>query len=178
MNKFFGIFILSLFFLSCSSDLDFDQVNDLKLEPIVVANLATFDIPANQFVIGGVEQPLVGDVMDFKVFENVDFTDNLRRTDLYFEFNNTINRAYTINFYLLDANNTKLYTIPFDVPAYSGVPNVVTKTEIFENTKLVILKKTKKVAFAIAMFPGPPLTDSSLGSLKLRSSATLYFEVQ
>jgi hypothetical protein len=178
MNKFFGIFILSVLFLSCSSDLDFDQANDLKLEPIFVANMASFDIQANQFVIGGVEQPLIGDVMDFNVFNDVDFTNNLRRADLFFEFNNTINRAYSINLYFLDANDAKLYTIPFSVPAYSGVSNVVSKTETFENTKLDILKKTQKIAFVIAMLPGIPLTDSSLGSLKMRSSGTLYFLVQ
>lgn len=178
MNKFFGIFILSLLFLSCSSDLDFDQVNDLELKPVVVANLASFDIQANQFVIGGVEQALVGDVANFKVFNNEDFINNISRTDLYFEFNNTINRAYTINLYLLGANDARLYTIPFVIPAYTGSPNVVTKTEVFENAKLDILKKTEKIAFVIAIMPGIPLTDSSLGSLKMRSGATIYFVTQ
>ena len=164
--------------MSCSSDLDFDQVNDLELKPVVVANLASFEIQANQFVIGGVEQPLAGDIMNFKVFNDVDFTNNLRRMDLFFEFNNTINRTYNINLYLLDTNDNRLYTIPFVVPAYSGSPNMVTMTEIFENAKLDILKKTEKIAFVIAMMPGPPLTDSSLGSLKMRSSATIYFAAQ
>lgn len=178
MNKFFGIFILSLLFLSCSSDLDFDQVNDLELKPVVVANLASFDIQANQFVIGGVEQALVGDVANFKVFNDEDFINNISRTDLYFEFNNTISRAYTINLYLLGANDARLYTIPFVIPAYTGSPNVVTKTEVFENAKLDILKKTEKIAFVIAIMPGIPLTDSSLGSLKMRSGATIYFVTQ
>ena len=178
MNKFFGIFILSLLFLSCSSDLDFDQANDLELKPVVVANLASFDILANQFVIGGVEQPLVGDVMNFKVFNEDDFIDNISRTDLFFEFDNTINRAFTISLYFLDANDAILYNIPIASPAYTGSPNVVTKTEVFENAKLDILKKTEKIAFVIAMMPGPPLTDSSLGSLKMRSSATIYFLAQ
>jgi hypothetical protein len=178
MNKFFGIFILSLLFLSCSSDLDFDQANDLELKPVVVANLASFDIQANQFVIGGVEQPLVGDVLNFKVFNDEDFTNNLSRTDLYFEFNNTINRAFIINLYFLDANDARLYTIPFTIPAYTGSPNVVAKTEVFENAQLDILKNTHKIAFVIAMMPGIPLTDSSLGSLKMRSSATIYFAAQ
>lgn len=164
--------------MSCSSDLDFDQVNDLKLEPVVVANLASFDILANQFVVGGVEQPLAGDVMNFEVFNDPDFTNNISQTDLYFEFNNTINRAYSINLYFLDANDAKLYTIPFAIPAYTGSPNVVTKTEVFDNAKLDLLKQTKKIAFVITMLPGIPLTDSSLGSLKLRSSATIYFAAQ
>jgi hypothetical protein len=178
MNKFLRIFILSIFFLSCSSDLDFDQVNDLMLEPVVVANLATFDVPANEFVIGGIEQNVAGDVMNFDIFRDTYFNDSLRRADFFFEINNTINRAYRINLYLLDANNSPLYTIPFDVPAYTGVQNLVTKTEIFENAKLDLLKKSVKIAFVITMLPGPALSESSLGSLKLRSSATVYFVVE
>ena len=178
MNKFLGIFILSIFFLSCSSDLDFNQVNDLKLEPVVVANLATFDVPANEFVIGGIEQNVAGDVLNFDVFKNSFLTDALTRADFFFEIDNTINRAYRVNLYLLDANNNPLYTIPFDVPAYTGVQNLVTKTEIFQNAKLDLLKKTTKIGFVIAMYPGPALSESSLGSLKLRSSATVYLVVE
>ena len=178
MNKFFGIFILSLLFLSCSSDLDFDQVNDLKLEPVVVANLASFDIQATLFVVGGLEQPVIGDVIAFTVFNDPEFTNNLRRIDLFFEFTNTINRAYSINLYLLGANDVNLYTIPMVVPAYTGSATIVTKTEVFENTKLSLLKNTRKIAFVVTMLPGSPLTNSSLGSLKLRSSGTIYFSAQ
>ena len=178
MNKLFVLLILILFSTSCSSDLDFDQVNDLKLEPVVVANLASFDVKANEFVVGGVEQPLAGDVMDFNIFNDPDFSKKIRRTDFFFEFTNTINRAFVINLYLLDSNNTRLYTIPFNVPASTGTPIVVPKTEIFENANLDILKQTKKIAFAVALIPGPPLTSNSAGSLKLRSSGTLYFVFQ
>ena len=178
MSKFFGILILSAFFLSCSSDLDFNQAKDVKSEPVVVLNLATFDVPANEFVVNGAEQNVAGDILNFDVFRDTYFNDSLRRNDFYFEIDNTINRAYRINLYLLDANNSPLYTIPFDVPAYSGVRNLVTKTEIFEKAKLDQLKKTKKIAFGIAMLPGPALSENSLGSLKLRSSATVYFVVE
>mgnify|MGYP003615269420 FL=1 len=47
-----GLFVL-LLTVSCSSDLDFDQVNDLQLQPVVVANLSSFDVAANQFVNNG-----------------------------------------------------------------------------------------------------------------------------
>lgn len=177
MNKFFGIFLVCVFSLSCSSDLDFNQVNDLKLEPVFIANLATFDVQAHQFVDGGIEQTLSGDLMDFDVFKQ-NFDDNLDRADFFFEIDNTINRGFRINLFLLDANNNTLYTIPFDVPAYSGTQNLVTKTEIFQDAKLNLLKNTSKIAFVVNLLPGPALSESSLGSLKLRSSATVYFVVE
>lgn len=178
MNKLVTMFFLSVLFLSCSSDLDFDQVNDLKREPVFVANLASFYAKASQFVSGGIELSLVGDVMDFDVFNNEDFTRNLNKTEMYFEFNNTINRACSINLYFLDANGSILYIIPFSVPAYTGVINLVSKTEVFENTKLDVLKNTQKIAFVISMLPGPPLTETSIGNLKMRSRGTLYFFVE
>lgn len=177
MNKIFRFFFFCIFSLSCSSDLDFNQVNDLKLEPVIVANLATFDVQAHQFVTGGVEQTVSGDLMDFDIFKQ-NFDDNLNRADFFFEIDNTINRGFRINLYLLDANNNPIYTIPFDVPAYSGTQNLVTKTEIFQNAKLNLLKNTSKIAFVVTLLPGPALSENSLGSLKLRSSATLYFVVE
>jgi hypothetical protein len=178
MNKFLKIFILSIFLISCSSDLDFNQVNDLKLEPVIVSNLASFDVQANQFVVGGVEQTVSGDLMNFDVFKQPFLDQNLNRADFYFEINNTINRGFKVNLILLDANNNPLYTIPFDIPPYTGTPNKITPTEIFQNAKLDLLKNTSKIAFVVNLLPGPPLTSSSTGSLKLRSSGTLYFVAQ
>jgi len=175
MNKFLGIFILSILSFSCSSDLDFNQVNDLKLEPVVVANFATFDVSANQFVNGGIEQTVSGDLLDFNIFKDSYFNKSLTRADFFFEINNTINRAYKINLLFLDANNSPLYSIPFNVPANT---TGITKTEIFENTKLDLLKNTTKIAFVITMLPGPGLDENSLGSLKLRSSATIYLVLE
>ncbi|WP_291100147.1 MULTISPECIES: hypothetical protein [unclassified Flavobacterium] len=178
MNKFLGIFILAIFSFSCSSNLDFNQVNNLKLEPVFVANLASFDVSANQFVTNGAEQDVFLDVANFDVFKDSFFDKSLKKAELFFEINNTINRAYSIDLVLLDVNDTPLYTIPFNVPAYSGAENLVTKTEIFENNNLVLLKSTTKIAFTITMLTGPPLSESSLGSLKMRSSATVYLVVR
>lgn len=178
MKKILAIIILVTLSFSCSSDLDFDQVNGLKLKPTVVANFGSFDIPANQFVSGGVEQTLTGDLVNFNVFSYDYFTESLVRADLFFEFNNTINRAYLVNLVFLDYNNTPIYTIPFNVPAYSGAPNLISKTEIFENTKLDLLKTTTKLTFVVTMLPGPKLSESSLGSLKMRSAATVYLVVE
>jgi hypothetical protein len=178
MKKILATIMLCLASLSCSSDLDFNQVNDLILEPVVVANLGSFDIPANQFVTSGMEQTVSGDLLDFNIFKDSYFNKSLVRADFFFEFNNTINRAYIINLIFLDANNNPIYTIPFNVPAYSGVQNLVTKTEIFENTKLDLLKTTTRLAFVVTMLPGPGLSESSLGSLKFRSGATVYLVLE
>lgn len=176
--KITGFLFILFFHFGCSSDLDLNQVQDARAEPVVVANLASFEAQANQFVTGGVEQTLSIAATNFDVFRDAFFTENLQRADFFFEFNNTINRAYLINVVLLDANNTPLYSINFAVPAYSGVTNIVTSTDVFQNTKLDLLKKTVKLAFVATLLPGPILSETSTGSLKLRSSATVYLVIQ
>ncbi len=177
LNKILGLLLLLVSF-SCSSDLDFNQANDIKLEPVFVSNLAYFEVPANEFITNGIEQSVFFDAPTVTLFNDSFFKDNLVRSDFFFEINNTINRAYTIDVTLLNNTNAPLYTMHFPIPAYSGIENIVTKTEIFENTKLDLLKNTTKIAFVLRMFPGPILSESSLGSIKLRSSVTAYLVVE
>lgn len=182
MKRFFlkytmlGISILSV--LSCSSDIDFNQGNDLALEPVIVANLATFDIPAHQFVSGGIEQPQFVDVSNFDLFKDSFFKNNLLKVEFFFEINNTINRDFVIDLVLLDINDSERHRISIPVPAYTGVENLVPYPELFDSSNLVILTSTRKMSFTITMQPGPTLSESSLGSLKLRSSTTGYFSIK
>lgn len=175
MNKFFKIFVLLALFISCSSDLDFTQSQDLKLNPIMTGNLASFDIKATQFVRSGVEQTSVSDELLFDIVSYKSLSKDLNRADFYFEFENTISRSYSISIHFLDENNAKLYSFLVAVPAYTGSEILVKRNEIFENTKLDLFRKAHKVAFEVLMLPGAPLTNNSLGSIKMRSSATIYF---
>jgi hypothetical protein len=160
---------------SCSSDLDYNQVNAIKLKPVFVSNLAYFDIQANEFVTGGVEQNVIFAAPTTSIFNEKIFRDNVSRVDLFFEVNNTIRRNYKINLVFRDRNNQPVHSINFIVRAYSGAENLVTKNEIFENSSLDLLKKTTNITFTLTMFSGPQLSESSTGSIKLRSGITAYF---
>lgn len=177
-NRILLLLIISFFSFSCSSDLDFNQANNLKLEPIFVSNLAYFEIPANGFVTNGVERNIIVDSPTLDVFNDAFFTNHLTRADLSFEINNTIDRAYTLDIVLRDKNNQPLYSINFNIPAYSGTDNLVTKNEIFENANLDLLKSTTRMTFVIRMLSGPPLNENSLGKIKLHSGVTAYLTVQ
>jgi hypothetical protein len=177
-NAILSFLVLFLITVSCSSNVDFDQANNFTLEPVIVANLTYFDIPARDFVTNGVEQNFAFDALDFDVFRDAFFKENLNRADFFFEINNTINRAYSIQIILLDQADQPLYTIQLDVPAYNGTENKVMQTEVFEGAKLDLLKSTKRLAFLINMAAGPAITEDTAGSLKLRSSATVYLEIK
>lgn len=184
MKKYYLYKIVCLLLLtggsfSCTSDLNFDQVNDLKLTPVFEANFSYFNVRATAFVSStGLEYQWAYDEQEFDVFRDKYLNSYLQKVDFYFEINNTINRAYVLNVVLLDDNSNALTTINFNVPAYSGTTNTITRTEIFENMRLELLKRARKMRFLIAMEPGPTLNANSTGSIVLRSSATVYTEIQ
>lgn len=174
---FLEIGILSLITLSCSSDVDFNQANDIIIEPVIVSNLASFKIQANQFVTGGIEQNQFEDVPNFDLFKDLFFRDNLTKVEFFFEFNNTIKRDFVVDLVLLDAADAPLYTVSIPVSAYTGVQKLVTKTEVFDSN-LNILTSTRKMSFTVRLLPGTLLSETSPGSLKLRSNITAYFKVE
>lgn len=177
INSIVKIFAIAILFFSCSSDLDFDQAKDLKLEPVIVANLAYFNVPATVLAQNTENQPLF-DVRDFDVFKDKFFNEHLKRCDFDVEIENTIERNFFVNLSLLDVNNNVLENISYRVPAYKGNENIIKyPTEVFQNLRLENLKRTVKIVF-IVLIDGEPLTEESLGNLKLRSGATVYLEIE
>jgi hypothetical protein len=177
-SRFLGILYLAIFSFSCSSDLDFNQTKNFRLEPTYVANLVYFDIPANEFVTSGIETPQFIDRSTVDIFNNTFFVNDLVKTDLDFEINNTIARAFTLEVKLFNANGNQLDTIVIAVPAYYGASNIVTQKEVFQGTRLTVLKNTTRIDMALRMASGTALTESSTGTIKMRSGVTAYFVIQ
>lgn len=178
-KNIYALFFLLFFISSCTSNLDFDQANDLKTTPVIVANVAYFDVPANEFVTNGIENRVSIDGRNFDVFRDAFLRDNLTQADFLFEITNTINRSFTVNLYLINEFDQILYTIIINVPASTtGAPVVVTTTEVFKDAKLNLLKQTDKMGFILLMNSGTTITESTPGDLKFKSSATVYLEVQ
>ncbi len=170
--------LCAFLFFSCSSELDFDQIKDLKLEPVVVANLAYFDIPANQLIDNG-STNIAYDVRNFDVFKEKFFNERLKKAEFNFEIENTIERTFALNMLLMNDQNEILETISYTVPAYTGTSNVIKyPTEVFENERLNLLKQTTRIGFVVVIAAGAPLNNQSLGNLKLRSSATAYLVIE
>ena len=171
LHKVLGIAVLLLFSFSCASDLDFDQVNDLKLEPVVVANLAYFNVEAKDFSSGSGQTVLIEQTTT-DIFNDSFFRRRINRVELLFELENTINRPYEVILLFLNIDNVPIHITNLNIQSYSGTENKKSKTEVFEGVGLDILKKTTKIVFSLRMLAGAPLTPSSLGSLKFRSAAT------
>lgn len=174
ISRFFKSIIVALLFCSCASDLDFNQADNLKIEPVLVANLTYLEAKANDFIDNGAEHDIVFDAVDFDVFRNNFLKDNLVKAQFDFEVENTIRRDFIITFAFLDANNQITHNTTINAPAYAVLKHV----DFFENQTLDLLKNSVKLEIKIAIQPGNPITNNSEGHLKLRSGATLNFEIK
>ena len=79
---------------------------------------------------------------------------------------------------LFNAIGSQLDNISIAVPAYYGATNVVTQKEVFQGTRLTVLKNTTRIDIALRMASGTALTESSTGTIKMRSGVTAYFVIQ
>jgi hypothetical protein len=87
------------------------------------------------------------------------FRKSLIQADFFFEIN-TINRSFIVDIVLLDGNNQPLYNFSFDVPAFQEL-KVSNPKRNFENTKLDLLKRARRMIFVIRMGAGPALNTTS-----------------
>lgn len=178
LHRFLATVFLLLFSFSCASDLDLDQVNDLKLEPVVVANLAYFNIEAKDFASSGSGETVLSKETTSDIFNDSFFRRRIKRVDILFELENTIDREYELDLSFLDINGTIIHNTNLKVQPDKGIVNKVAKTEVFEGSDLDILKRTTTIAFSLRMLAGTALTSTSGGTLKFRSGATAYIIVE
>ena len=165
-------------FFSCSSDLDFDQVNDFNMQPTFIGNLAYINIDAQQFISSGSETPIFTYTSDVDVLNKAFIQENLVKTELYFRIKNTIARDYALNVTFLNRNGAPIYTMRMDAAAYNGTETIVEKTETFTAANIDILKNTAKMVFSIRMFSGPPITAATPGRIEFSSGITAYFDIR
>lgn len=176
IHRIVMVLFSTVLFLSCSSDLDFDQVNNFTIEPVFVANLAYFDLKANDITGDGSGYQIPEVTEDFDVFKNRFLNERLTKAELDFEMENTINRAFKVEMMLIDQNNKTLETITLNVPPYVSGSSIKTyTTEVFEVERLALLKRTVKVGFAVTIEPGAVGVS---GNLKLKSGATAYMKIE
>lgn len=180
LKQIFPILLL-LIVTSCVKDVDFEQADDLLISPVLESSLIFFDFPASEF-----EEPtgtaivVVQDELELDIFNDEFLRDNLIKAEFFFEVTNSIDRSFRADIIMYDANS--IVTHAFDIAVTPDGNNevVVTHTELFEDALLDQLKNTTRMQFVLSMFPsstGIPLDATSIGNIKMRSKATLFFEI-
>lgn len=165
-------------FFSCSSDLDFEQAKDLKIQPVFTTNLAYQKKEATDFISSGTENPIAIYTADVDFLESSFIEEDLVKAELYFRIKNTVPRAFTYDVTFFDVSNTPIYNLRINVPAYDGTEAFVERTETFTEANVDIIKNTTTMMFSSLMHSGTPITIATPGRIELSSSATVYFEIE
>ena len=73
---------------------------------------------------------------------------------------------------------SNLFSKSIDVGDDTNVESKVVQKEVFQGIRLTTLKNTTRIDMNIRMASGAPLTETSSGSIKMRSGITAYFVLQ
>jgi hypothetical protein len=176
--KVCSIILGTIFFLSCSQSLDFDQIDAYTISPSIAAPLVFFTIDASNFTTTVAGAPIVTElteISDFKLFENGFIKQNVVQLDFEFEVNNEFNRDITTEISLLDENNNLIYRFK-DLEIDKNnldfkqkeVINVVTNQNIknFTKVKLTLSLDDKNT----------PIAASDLSKIQFKSAIIIHLE--
>ncbi len=164
--------------VSCSKPVDFDQINDFEINPVVESSLIYFDEPATSFLDNGEQIATIQDYVQVEFFNSEFIIENLEKAEFVFEITNSINRDFRVRVDFFDDNSQMRHAFTIFVAASSNNAKVVSNyTEVFEDGTLEALKNTSVLVFTLNMLPGAAINQNTLGSISLKSKAVFYLNI-
>ena len=175
--KIYSTAIITIFFLSCSQPLDFEQLEEYTIKPSISSSLVFFSIDASSFntIISGI--PTYTDVnenTDFKLFNNSFIKQNLVQLDFNFEIKNEFNRVFLLDVNLLDSESNTIHKL------FEGFEISGNTLRISEEVLLIIedfpqVVNFTKIQFIIGLKDTTVTLDASnLSRIECKSSLVIH----
>ncbi|UGU17114.1 hypothetical protein LS482_04400 [Sinomicrobium kalidii] len=181
MSRFPCIRILYLLFpacmlMSCVKDVDFDQVNEFEMSPVVESSLVYSTLPVP--VWDSIPFTLtVSDTARIELFSNSFSVDNLQRAELYFETLSTVSQSLSVEMHLLDDNYTVLDELSFSLPAASeGEEEQASAELVYDEDRVNMLTDVTRVIFYVTIPDFGNRNEEAY--VKLRSRGTFYLYIE
>ncbi|WP_299277375.1 hypothetical protein [uncultured Psychroserpens sp.] len=166
---------------SCVSDVDFDQAENILPTPVFEASLIFSNLEGPSFVddVTQDEVLILTDTTRLEYINSDFFVDQLAKTELTFEFTNSIDRNFNIDLVFVTDADEQRYLAQIDVPSgQHDAPIEVTSSFLIEEPELSTFEEATKLIYRITLPASTnPIDATTLGSLKLESKATFYFEL-
>ena len=118
--------------LSCSSELDFDQIDDVVLTPQIDADILFFTLRTEDFIDSGIpdETIVVRDTTGLEFLNDSFIRDSVRDIEFAFQVDNSFLQSFNNRFIFLNAIDVPQYTLEFTIdPSSDGT---TTRTSIVE----------------------------------------------
>ncbi|NJB37239.1 MULTISPECIES: hypothetical protein [Flavobacteriaceae] len=144
MKRIFASLLVLFLLCSCSEEQDFDQIDDLVLEPTIASSIFYFESNEDTIDLAGVG-PFYSQEFTFEAFNESFIQDNVVEAELTYQLENTTNKALRIIVEFLDEAGNPLDSQPFSLE-----PHPTTTLETIVNygpsgKSLDILRNTKSI---------------------------------
>ena len=118
--------------LSCSSELDFDQVDDVVLAPQIDADILFFTLGTEDFIDTSItdETVVVRDTTRLEFLNDSFIRDSVEDIELTFQIDNSFLQSFNNRFIFINEINEPQYTLEFNVDA--SLDGTTTRTSIVE----------------------------------------------
>jgi hypothetical protein len=169
------IVICIAFLFSCSSNLNFDNIN-LEIEPEVTSPLVFFELDQRDFLDENDQEiTVVSDITVFRIFDNTVLKDNLVELTIDFEIENGFDRSFLLDFVFLDEDEN----ITYDVEDFS----INTGDLDYSSTRSIVIETSPeflnsiKVRVDVVLSPSTTILNPDIEkTFKFRSSGTFYLK--
>ena len=171
----FGLFAFTLL-NSCVKNTDFDQADAIAFTPEIEANLIYFNLSADNFFDATTNTPnyTIRDTTDLEFLDSEEITGSIKRIEFFFDFNNSIQRTFDIEFEFLDKDNAVTFNMGTLVNASNSGSSVRTVyIEIVDGQDLAAIANSRKITAIITI---PESNAALTGRIKLQSKATYFIE--
>lgn len=170
--------ILSLCIItSCAESLDFNQLDDYVLKPILTSSLTYFTVKPFQFFDEtGIQQNSREDIVAFDLFQDSIIVDNVVKMVFNAEFKNEFDRDVSIQVDFLDDDDALVFSFnPLFIESKDINPPPY-ETEIIFEENLELLEATKVRIIASLENTGSPMNPFDNVEFEFKSSVTLFIE--
>lgn len=181
MNRFLKIRVLRMVFpacilMSCVKDVDFDQVDEFEMTPVVESSLVHSELPVP--VLDSVPFTLtISDTTQIELFSNSFSVDKLEQAELYFETLSTVSQSLSVEIHLLDDNYTVLDELTFSLSAASEGEEETASAELeYSEERINTLTNATQVIFYITIPDFGNRNEEAY--VKLRSKGTFYLYIE
>lgn len=176
--KYLIALLLACCIVSCSSEVDFDQADDIVLTPRVDADLVFFTLGTETFVNASVPDTtvVVRDTTRLEFLDDSFVRDNITQIALTFQVDNSFLQSFTNRSVFLNNNGIPQYMLEFTVaPSTDGSPTRTTVVEQLDENELDAILNSIQLANEIILNTNGSFID---GTLSLQSKALYTLEIQ
>ena len=161
---------------SCVKDVDFEQAEDITLQPEIQVDLLIFEIDQKDFIDpeNSLQRLTIRDTVRLEFLDDDYVQNDLEKVEFSFKYRNTFPQPFSNRIFFLSENNQLQHEILFETaPGNAGRPVVSEVIEVIGPDRIQVIKRSIKMVVEITA-----ITNSApfAGTLNFESKGLFSFQ--